>query len=310
MTFGFAARSCFPVIVSVLTTQSEGTERYCHAQTKLLYGLSVPRINRNDTSADIRSHINPTVTSNVVGIQLGSCKVVGCTNTVFNTFERIPNDFSAELLNSTCYRERTCSIADAYAITFVTITRISTMATNGCFLVVVANKCFNAYTTELTCVVNTVSTDSVKTTVVIVASDQVGSLVVATNRVHWRVVTTQQHLTEAAFQTYYGTAIETTSEITISRVEASFNVEYGRQTVTQVFLAFQAPTGARQVARHQTSCTCFNGSATYFGFSLSNTVASVNNAVQSYGRLCGSSAHSSQSGNSNQRFFHCKFLQG
>ncbi len=301
------------MVVGVLSTQSEGTERYSHAQTELLYGLSVPRINRNDTSADFRSRTtNPTVTGNVVGIQLGSCKVVGCTNTVFNTFERIPNAFSAELLNSTCYRERTCSIAYAYAITFVTITRSSTSATNGCFLVIVANKCLNAYTTELTCVMNTVSTDSVKTTVVIVFSDQVGSLVAisATNGIHWRVVTTQQHLTEAAFQTHYGTTIEAAIKATVSRIETSFNIEYGRQTVTQVFLAFQANARAGQVARHQTSCTCFGSNATYFNFGLFNTVASVNNTVQSYGRLCGSSAHSSQSGNSNQRFFHCKFLQG
>ena len=215
------------------------------------------------------------------------------------------------MLNSSTDHERTTSIGYAHAITFGTLTA-SSNTRNCCFFVVIANKRFNAYTTELTRVVNTIGASSVETTKLIVTGYQIRRLevIATTNGIHGGVVTTQQHLTEAALQTDNGTAVEAVGEIAIDGVKACFNVEHGRQTVTQVFLAFQAPTRARQVARHQTSCTCFNGSATYFGFSLSNTVASVNNAVQSYGRLCGSSAHSSQSGNSNQRFFHCKFLQG
>ena len=299
MTFGFAVCTCFVVVVSVLTTQSEGTERCSHAQTKLLHRFGVRCLE---------------IVGDVVCVQFGSGEVVRSAKTIFRIFAICRYSiFSTELLNSSTDHERTTSIGYAHAITFSTITTGSNTSTCD-FVLVIANKRFNAYTTELTSVVNTVRTNSVEaTTHCIVTSYQIRSLeiIATTNGIHGGVVTTQQHLTEATFQTHYGATVKTTIlEITISRVKTSFNVEYGRQTVTQVFLTFQAPAGARQVARHQTSCTCFGSNATLFSFSLNNTVASVNNAVQSYGRLCGSSAHSSQSGNSNQRFFHCKFLQG
>ena len=44
------------------------------------------------------------------------------------------------------------------------------------------------------------------------------------------------------------------------------------------------------------------------GLALTNV--NVSQTVQGHGRLSGSGAHSSQSSDSNQRFFHCKFLQG
>ncbi len=317
VTVSLGIRSWFEMVVSVLSTQSEGTERYSHANAKLLQRLEVRSLE---------------VVSDVVRIQFSGCEVVSSANTVFCVFASCSNFiFRAELLNSSTHSERTTGVAYAHTITLFTFTSNSGSSScrSGGFYVVIANKCFNAYATELASIVNTVNTSSIETTVVIVASYQVGSLVVAGNGVHRSIVTAQQNLTEAAFQTHYGATVETmtatninqvticianlmsiASECTISRVETSFNVEYGRQTVTQVFLTFQAPAGARQVARHQTSCTCFGSSTTLFSFSLNNTVASVNDTVQSYGRLCGSSAHSSQSGNSNQRFFHCKFLQG
>ena len=271
-------------------------------------------------------------------IQFGSSEVIAGTNTVLSLLSCSRCAvFGTELLNRSAYAEWATSIANAHTIALFTNTVASCSTTSncihrcGCFVFVVTNKCFNAYATEFASIVNTVGTVSIKiftdgATITqsddAIASYQIRRLevIATTNGIHGGVVTTQQHLTEATFQTHDGTTIEAAIKATVSRIETSFNIEYGRQTVTQVFLAFQAPTGARQVARHQAytapffsnrkRCSGSSSTNTQLLFSLLHTIASVDNTVQSYGRLCGSSAHSSQSGNSNQRFFHCKFLQG
>ena len=319
MAFSLGVVRRFMIVVSVLSTQSEGTEGNSYANTSLLNRLAA---HFASYAAGVGGQI--TIFSQVVSIQFSCSEIVSSANTVLHAFVTCTiqtsygsisgSIFVTEILNSSAHSQGTTSVADAQAISFCTL--IFLLSNGSYFLIVVTNRCFNTNTTELARVVNTIDTVSVEgvstKTMNSVTSSYVNSLVIAGDRVHWSPVTTQQHLTEAAFQTNHGTTVKTTIPITVTGIETSFQRKYSRQAIAQILLTFKAKARAGQVAltRVHTSCTIFSSGTASFSFNLINTKTSINDTVQRNGRLCGSSAHSSQSGNSNQRFFHCKFLQG
>ena len=221
VAFRFGSWRNFVVVVSVLSAQCERAKRNSYANAKLLYGFGIAGINSHSTSADSRCCTNAAVTGNIVRVGFGNVEVVSSANAVLSTLECCScQSFVAELLNSSAHSYRAASVAHANAIAFCTCTS-SSHASNSCFCIVITNESFHAYATEFTSVVNAVGTSSVEIAIEIVTSHQIRSLVIAGDGIHGSVVTTQQHLTEATFQTHHGATIETTSSLVVMSEVAS-----------------------------------------------------------------------------------------
>ena len=253
----------------------------------------------------------------IVGKYLGGAKVIGTTHHSFGLLGSTSSRSISrllELLNSSTHQQRAVRVAQAQAIALVVVSGgISRL------VLMVTSKCLDAHAGEVTEIVHTRST--------IHQSAQVGRIKVTGSIsstsdgqiTHWGIGGTDTHLAEVAFQAHESFACASSIAIvqrlslTFSRVESAvctinlpFVVEHCLQAIAQIFRTLEADTAVTQVADIGTSRLGLDTIRVHFLVAT----ADVGDAVQGHGRLSGSSASGSQGGKCEQRFFHCKFLQG